>query len=71
MLRIRRAIRLGKTLNRSSISPVKRWAKPLSKQSFRQALHVMEPTLIALAFAGVSSGVAHVQGRWTSPGRRC
>ena len=62
MLRIRRAIRLGKNLNRSSISPTKRWAKPLSTQSLRQALHVMGPTLVALAFAGVSSGVAHAQG---------
>ena len=62
MLRIRRAIPLGKTLNRSSISPAKRWAKPLSKQSLREALHVMGPTLVALAFAGVSSGVAHAQG---------
>jgi hypothetical protein len=62
MLRIRRVIRLGKTLNRSSISPAKRWAKPLSKQSLRQALHVMGPTLTALVFAGIGSGVAHAQG---------
>ena len=62
MLRIRRVIRLRKTLNRSSISPAKRWAKPLSKQSLRQALHVMGPTLTALVFAGIGSGVAHAQG---------
>lgn len=62
MLRIRRIIQLGKTLNRSSISPAKRWAKPLSKQSLRQALHVMGPTLTALVFAGIGSGVAHAQG---------
>ncbi len=62
MLRIRRVIQLGKTLNRSSISPAKRWAKPLSKQSLRRALHVMGPTLTALLFAGVGSGVAHAQG---------
>ena len=62
MLRIRRVIRLRKTLNRLSISPAKRWAKPLSKQSLRQALHVMGPTLTALVFAGIGSGVAHAQG---------
>ncbi len=62
MLRIRRAIRLGKILNRSSISPAQRWAKPLSKQTLRQALHLMGPTLAALLFAGVGSGVAHAQG---------
>ncbi len=62
MLRIRRAIRLGEPLNRSSISPARRWAKPLSRQSLRQALHVMGPTLTALVFAGVGSGVAHAQG---------
>jgi hypothetical protein len=58
MLRIRRAVRLGKPLNRSSILP----AKCFSKQSLRHALHVMEPTLAALLFAGVGSGVAHAQG---------
>jgi hypothetical protein len=62
MLRIRRVIRLGKPLNRSSISPTKRWVKPLSKQSLRHALHVIGPTLTALVFAGVGSGVAHAQG---------
>ena len=62
MLKICRTIRLGKTLNRSSISPAIRWAKSLSKQSLRQALHVMGPTLTALAFAGAVSGVAHAQG---------
>ena len=62
MLRIRRAIRLGKPLNRSSNRSAKRWAKPLSKQTLRQALHLMVPTLAALIFAGVGSSVAHAQG---------
>ena|SRR6187402_2042537 len=62
MLRIRRAIRLGKPLNRSSNLPAEWWAKPLSKQSLRHALHVMGPILAALVFAGVGSGVAHAQG---------
>lgn len=62
MLRIRHAIRLGKPLNRSSNRSAKRWAIPLSKQSLRHALHVMGPTLTALVFAGVGSGVAHAQG---------
>ena len=62
MLRICRAIRLGKPLNRPSNLPAKRWAKPLSKQTLHHALHVMGPTLTALLFAGVGSGVAHAQG---------
>jgi hypothetical protein len=62
MLRIRRTIRLGKPLNRSSNSPAQRWAKPLSKHNLRHAIHVMAPTLTALLFAGVGSGVAHAQG---------
>lgn len=62
MLRICRAFRLEKPLNRSSNLPAKRWANPLSKQTFRHALHVMGPTLAALAFAGAGSGVAHAQG---------
>ena len=62
MLRIRRAIRLGKPLNRSSNLPAKRRVTPLSKQSLRHALHVTGPTLTALLFAGVGSGVAHAQG---------
>jgi hypothetical protein len=62
MLRIRRAIRLGKPLNRSSNLPARWRTNPFSKQSFHQALHVTGPTLVALAFAGVSSGVAHAQG---------
>jgi hypothetical protein len=33
-----------------------------SKQGFRNALRIAEPTLIALLFAGVSGGVAHAQG---------
>lgn len=62
MLRIRRALRLGKPLNRSSNLPAQRRAKLLSKQSLHHALHVMGPTLTALLFAGVGSGVAHAQG---------
>jgi hypothetical protein len=31
-------------------------------RNLRQAAHVMGPTLVALSFAGVSSGVAHAQG---------
>jgi|GEM_PF-3796481 len=62
MLRIRRAIRLGKTLNRSSNLPAKLRTNPFSKQSLRHALHVMAPTLTALLFAGVGGGVAHAQG---------
>ena len=62
MLRIRRAIRLGKPLNRSSNLPAKWRLPPLSKQTLRHALHVMAPTLTALLFAGVGSGVAHAQG---------
>lgn len=32
------------------------------KQSLRHTLHVLGPTLTALLFAGVGSGVAHAQG---------
>ena len=62
MLRIRRAIQLGKPLNQSSNLPAKWRTNPLSKQPLRHALHVMGPTLTALLFAGVGSGVAHAQG---------
>jgi hypothetical protein len=62
MLRIRRIFRLRSRLNRSSNSPAQRWAKPFSKQNLRHAIHVMAPTLTALLFAGVGSGVAHAQG---------
>ena len=62
MLRIRRAIRLGKTLNRSSNLPAIRWANPLSKHSILHAVQLMGPTLIGLAFASASSGVAHAKG---------
>jgi len=62
MLRIRHAIRLEKPLNRSSNLPAKWRTNPLSKQSLCHALHVMGPTLTALLFAGVGSGVAHAQG---------
>ena len=62
MLRIRSAIRLGKPLNRSSNLSAKRRINPFSKQALRRTLHVMGPMLLALTFAGVSSGVAHAQG---------
>src|ERR1700709_92474 len=62
MLRIRRAFRLGNAPHRSFNRPAKRWAIPLSKQSLRNALHVMGPTLTALVFVGVGAGVAHAQG---------
>ena len=48
MLRIRRAFRFGKPLNRSSNSPTQRWAQLFSKQKLRHAAHVMGPTLAAL-----------------------
>jgi hypothetical protein len=53
---------VGKPLNRSSNLPAKWRTNPLSKQSLRHALHLMGPTLTALVFAGVGSGVAHAQG---------
>ena len=31
-------------------------------RKFHRAAHVMRPTILALTFAGVSSGVAHAQG---------
>jgi hypothetical protein len=62
MLRIRRAIRLGKPLNRSSNFQAQWWAEHFSKQKLRNAIHTMEPTLTALLFAGIGSGVAHAQG---------
>jgi len=62
MLRVRRPFRLEKPFNRSSNSPAERWAQPFSKQKLLHAAHVMGPTLIALAFAGVGSSVAHAQG---------
>jgi len=58
MLRIRRAFRLKKPLNRSSNSHPKRWPQPFSKATLLRAARVMGPTLVALAFAGV----AHAQG---------
>jgi hypothetical protein len=54
---------------RSSVLPspktghlVQRLASPFSKQNLSRIAHMMGPTLVALAFAGVSSGVAHAQG---------
>lgn len=38
-----------------------RWSGLLHKKLSR-LLHIMTPTLVALAFAGISSGVAHAQG---------
>ena len=68
MLRIRHTIRLGKSLNRSSNCPAKRWANTLSKQSLRHAFHLIAPTLTALLFAGAGSGAAHAQGTMDFPG---
>ena len=62
MLRIRRAFRLEKPLNRSSNAAAQRWSQLLSKQKLRHAAHVMGPTLTAVLFAGIGSGVAHAQG---------
>ncbi len=62
MLRIRRAFRSEIPLNRSSNAAAQRWSRLFSRQKLRHAAHVMGPTLVALAFAGVSSGVAHAQG---------
>jgi hypothetical protein len=62
MLRIRRAFRSEISLNRSSNAAAQRWSRLCSRQKLRRAAHVMGPTLVALAFAGVSSGVAHAQG---------
>ena len=41
--------------------PTRRWAGRLHNKLLR-LLHVMAPTLVALAFAGAGSGVAHAQG---------
>ena len=62
MLRIRRTFRSEIPPNRSSNAAAQRWSQLLSKQKLRHAAHVVGPTLVALAFAGVSSGVAHAQG---------
>jgi hypothetical protein len=62
MLRIRRAFRSGISPNRSSNAAAQRWSQLFSKQKLRHAAHVMGPTLVALAFAGVGSSVAHAQG---------
>jgi len=40
----------------------KRLARPFSKDKLLHAAHVAGPTLFALMFAGLSSGVAHAQG---------
>jgi hypothetical protein len=61
MLRIRRAFRLKKPLNRSSNSPIRRWAQPFSKRKLLHAARVMGPTLVALSLAGAAN-VAHAQG---------
>ena len=62
MLRTCRAVRLGKPLNRSSNLPAHGRAKLLSKRTFKNAIHLMGPTLAAVLFAEVGSGVAHAQG---------
>ena len=61
MLRIRREFRSEIPPNRSSNAAARRWSQLFSKQ-IRYVAHVMGPTLVALAFAGISSGVAHAQG---------
>lgn len=62
MLRIRRAVRVRTPLHRPSNPPASRRATPFSKQSLHHALHVMRPTLSALLFVGLGSGIAHAQG---------
>lgn len=62
MLRIRRSFRLGKPHSRFSNVPAQWWAQHFSKQTLCRAIHVMAPTLTALLFAGVGSGVAQAQG---------
>jgi hypothetical protein len=62
MLRIRREFRSEIPPNRSSNAAAQRSSQLFSKQQLRHVAHVMGPTLVALAFAGVSSGVAHAQG---------
>ena len=61
MLRIRRAFRLIKLLNRSSNPTANWWFQHFPIQTLRRAVHVMGPTLVALAFAGAAN-VAHAQG---------
>ena len=61
MLRIRHAFRLKKLLNRSSIPTANWWVQRFPIQTLRRAVHVMGPTLVALAFAGAAN-VAHAQG---------
>jgi hypothetical protein len=62
MLRIRREFRSEIPPNRSSNAAAQRRSQLFSKQKLRDVAHVMGPTMVALAFAGVSSGVAHAQG---------
>jgi molybdopterin-guanine dinucleotide biosynthesis protein len=51
------------TINsRKTARVAKQLAQPFSKRKLLHALHVMGPTLLALTFAGVGSGVAHAQG---------
>jgi hypothetical protein len=61
MLRVRRAFRLEKPLNRSSNPTAIRWAQQFAKRKLRRAAHVMGPTLATLAFAGAAN-LAHAQG---------
>jgi hypothetical protein len=62
MLRVRRSFRLKKPFNRSSNFSAQWLGQHFSKQKLCHAAHVMGPTLVALAFSGVGSGVAHAQG---------
>ena len=54
--------RLDKTPIRLPIQPANRRSQHVLKQKLLQAAHVMGPTLTALLFMGVTSGVAHAQG---------
>ena len=47
---------------RNTTHLAKRLAQPFSRERLLRAAHVMGPTLLALALAGVGSAVAHAQG---------
>jgi hypothetical protein len=48
--------------SRKTARVAKQLAQPFSKRKLLHVVHVMGPTLLALTFAGVGSGVAHAQG---------
>src|ERR1700749_114966 len=62
MLTIRRPFRARTFLNRSLNGSAIRSANPFTKRNFNHLVHVLGPTLTALLFASVGSGVAHAQG---------